>query len=120
MGGELLDHNYSNCMDLNKKSLVKSAEVFGIGFMSDGATIGRTPFSNIIALTGDVPPVPVAIVDATEHMATGGVKDATYVAGYMEEHILRYDPNKLYTDVFFFDGAGNVQKGGRVLEAMFP
>ena len=104
----------------NKSSLGKSAKVFGIGFMSDGATIGRTPFSNMFALTGDVPPCPVAIIDATEHMATGGVKDAAYIAKYMEEHMLKYDPDKTVTDILFFDGASSVQKGGSVLEAIFP
>lgn len=120
VGGELLDHNYNNCMVENKSSLGKSAKVFGIGFMSDGATIGRTPFSNMFALTGDVPPCPVAIIDATEHMATGGVKDAAYIAKYMEEHMVKYDPDKTVTDILFFDGASSVQKGGSVLEAIFP
>eukprot|EP00956_Cyclotella_meneghiniana_P035151 scaffold112064_cov23-Cyclotella_meneghiniana.AAC.4 len=55
-------------------------------------------------------------------MATGGIKDVAYVAGCVEEHILKLDPQKLYTDTFFFDGAGNgnVQKGGDILMAFFP
>ena len=110
VGGELLDHNYNNCMAENKSSLDKSANVFGIGFMSDGATIGRTPFSNMFALTGDVPPCPVAIIDATEHMASGGTKDAAYIAQYMEEHMLKYDPDKTLTDLLLFDGASSVRK----------
>ena len=30
---------------------------------------------------------------------------------------MKYDPTKLYTDIFFFDGASNVAKAGKVLEA---
>ena len=120
VGGELLDHNYNNCMVENKSTLGKSAKVFGIGFMSDGATVGRIPFSNMFGLTGDVPPCPVAIIDATEHMAAGGKKDAAYIAQYMEEHMLKYDPDKTLTDLLLFDGASSVQKGGDVLEAIFP
>ena len=112
IGGELLDHNYSNCMAENKTVLTKSAKVYGLSFMSDGATISRNPFSNVLAMSGDVPPTPIAVIDATEHMANGGKKDASYVAGYMEEHILKLDPQKLHTILFLFDGAGNVQKGG--------
>ena len=32
---------------------------------------------------------------------------------------MKYDPDKLYTDMFF-DGASNVAKAERVLEAKFP
>jgi len=53
-------------------------------------------------------------------MASGGTKDAAYIAKYMEEHMLKYDPNKTLTDLLLFDGASSVQKGGDVLEAIFP
>ena len=33
---------------------------------------------------------------------------------------MKYDPTKLYTDIFFFGGASNVAKAGKVLEAKFP
>ena len=120
VGGELLDHNYSNTMAENKNTLTKHAKLYGLSFMSDGATVGRNPFSNVLSMSGDVPPTPVAVIDATEHMANGGKKDASYVARYMEEHILKLDPQKLFTILFLFDGAGNVQKGGDILEAIFP
>ena len=120
VGGELLDHNYSNTMAENKNTLTKHAKLYGLSFMSDGATISRNPFSNVLSMSGDVPPTPVAVIDATEHMANGGKKDASYVARYMEEHILKLDPQKLFTILFLFDGAGNVQKGGEILEAIFP
>jgi hypothetical protein len=34
--------------------------------------------------------------------------------------VLEYDPQLLCTDVFYFDGASNVQKAGEILMAKFP
>ena len=50
----------------------------------------------------------------------GGKKDAAFIAHYMMEFVKLYDPNKTLTDVFFFDGASNVQKGGEILEMEYP
>ena len=33
---------------------------------------------------------------------------------------MKYDPTKLYTDIFFFHGTRNVAKAGKGLEAKFP
>ena len=62
----------------------------------------------------------VSIQDCTKHMAEGGKKDASYIAELFEAKVLEYDPDQLCTDVFFFDGASNVQTGGLVLMAKFP
>ena len=53
-------------------------------------------------------------------MASGGKKDAPYIAQLYEEYVMKYDPDKMYTDIFFFYGASNVKKGGRILEAKYP
>jgi hypothetical protein len=53
-------------------------------------------------------------------MAEGGKKDASYIADLFEEKVMEYDPTKICTDVFYFDGASNVQKAGEVLMARFP
>ena len=39
----------------------------------------------------------------------------TYIAGLYEEKVEEYDPLKIHTDLFLFDGAGNMQNGGEVL-----
>ena len=62
----------------------------------------------------------VGIVVCTTHMAEGGKKDAPYISGIFEEKVMEYDPNMSLTDIFFFDGASNVQKAGQVLKAKFP
>lgn len=120
IGGELLDLNYKLTIDHIKTELLKEAPTFGIAWMSDGATIKRMPLCNVLAMTGGISPMTCAIVDATDQMKDGGKKDAVYVAHYMEQVINDFDPLKMHTDIFFFDGASNVQKGGQILEAAFP
>jgi hypothetical protein len=59
-------------------------------------------------------------IGGTKHMAEGGKKDVSYIADLFEEKVMEYDPMKTCADVFFFDGASNVQKAGEVLMARFP
>jgi hypothetical protein len=53
-------------------------------------------------------------------MASGGKKDATYIADIFADKVEEYDPNHQLTDVFYFDGAASVQKAGQVLMAKYP
>jgi hypothetical protein len=120
IGGELLDLNYANIYQQNKEELLKFAQVFGLAFLGDGATIHRMPLMNILAMSGATPPMMISIQDCTKHMAEGGKKDASYIANMFEEKVMEYDSLKICTDVFYFDGASNVQKAGEVLMARFP
>ena len=120
IGGELLNLNYISCTDQNLVIIEKDAMIFGITWMSDGATISRMPLVNTLVVCGDVPPTVVDIHDCTDHMAEGGKKDALYLAGVMQEEIEKFDKEKKYTDVFYFDGASNVQKAGLRLTALYP
>ena len=47
-------------------------------------------------------------------------KDAHYIALLFETHLLVLDPQKTLVDLFFFDGASNVQKAGRLLSVKYP
>ncbi len=78
------------------------------------------PLVNIFAMSDAIPPMTISIQDYTKHMAEGGKKDASYIADMFEEKVLEYDSLKICTDVFYFDGASNVQKAGEVLMAKFP
>ena len=53
-------------------------------------------------------------------MEEGGKKDAQYIAKLFEGKVLEYNPPLLCIDVFYFDGASNVQKAGEILMAKFP
>ena len=48
-------------------------------------------------------------------MTKGGKKDATYTTDLMEDIV-----DKTRTIIFWFDGASNVQKAGKILEQKFP
>ena len=67
------------------------------------------PLINVICMTDVCPPTVIAVNDCSDHMSAGG-KDATYIAQMFEETIIEFDKEKLCTDIFFFDGASNVQE----------
>jgi hypothetical protein len=85
--------------------------------MGDGATIHKMPLMYILALNGTTAPMTILIHDCTKHMEEGGKKDAQYIAELFEGKVLEYNPQLLCTDVFYFDGASNVQKAGEILMA---
>ena len=91
-----------------------------MAFLGDGATIKRMPLMNVLAMTATVSPMTIAIQDCSSHMVDGGKKDAVYVASLFEEKVDEFDPQNQLTDVFFFDGASNVQKAGELLMAKYP
>jgi hypothetical protein len=70
----LLDLNFQSKYFDNKTNLLKSAGVFGLGFLGNGATVKRMPLMNIIALGGDTLPITISIHDCTKHMQEGGRK----------------------------------------------
>jgi hypothetical protein len=80
----------------------------------------QMPLMNVLAMSGMSFPVTVGIMDCTTHMAEGGKKDAAYISGIFDEKVMEYDQKMSFTDLFFFDGASNVQKAGQVLMAKFP
>ena len=53
----------------------------------DGATIKTVPFLNVMASGPYNQRAVMDIIDCTEHMAEGGMKDATYVAACMKPTI---------------------------------
>jgi hypothetical protein len=50
----------------------------------------------------------------------GREEDALYIADLFDQKVMEYNPLKTCTDVFYFDGASNVQKAGEVSMARFP
>ena len=111
--GPLLELNFKTCLAQNEIALLKDASAFGLTFLGDGATIKRMPLINTLAMCGDSSPMVMSIVDCTDHMAAGGLKDCVHIANLFSTRAIECDPDCTLTDVFFFDGAGNMQKGGR-------
>jgi len=71
-------------------------------------------------MSGAFPTMMISIQDCTKHMAEGGKKDASYIDNLFGKKVMEYNPLKTCTNVFYFDGASNVQKAGEVLMARFP
>ena len=120
VAGRLLNLNYECCCNENKAALLAEAATFGLQFVGDGATIKRMPFINVLGICGYAPPKVLSIHDCSEHLAGGGKKDAPFIAQLFESEVEQLDPSKTLTNVFFFDGASNVQKAGEILEAINP
>ena len=120
IGGELLDINFSNIHGINKAKLLVEAPLCGITFLGDGATIKQMPLFNVLAMSGSTPPLTIGIVNCTKHMAAGGKKDASYIVDIFEDKVDEYGPKHSLFDLFYFDGASNVQKAGEVLMAKYP
>jgi hypothetical protein len=121
VAGELLDLNYQVYKQKNLDLLQKEANIFGISFFGDGATVKKSPLINILASSVHLPVGCLRIVDCTGHLETDGRKDATFISDLFIPHISEME-NKIpkCTDLVIFDGASNVQKAGQLLEARFP
>jgi Protein of unknown function (DUF 659) len=102
-----------------KENVAKDAELYGMCLLGDGATVKGMPLMNVLVTTPNSCNV-LDIIDCTEHMEVGGKKDARYIAEMFEEHIEALDPKGIHLNAILFDGASNVQKAGRVIEARYP
>ena len=107
-------------MERNIEELNKEADVFGLAFLGDGARVKQMPLLNVLASGKNLPATVLEIVGCSGHLSNGGKKDSIFVAKVFLPHLLKLDPCKTRTDLVFFDGATNVQKGGRILEAKYP
>ena len=66
-------------------------------------------------------PVVSAIKDCTGHISQAGKKDALFIAHVFTKLLLEFDAEKKKrVDIFYFDGASNVQKAGKCLGVKFP
>ena len=121
IAGKLLDINYDIYQNKTTEKLLKDAEIYGLTFFGDGATIRKSPLINILASSVHEPAGCLSIVDCTGHMESDGRKDASYIASLFVPHIKVMEQKvPKCTDLVIFDGASNVQKAGSLIEAQFP
>ncbi len=74
----------------------------------------------MLVMCGDKLPAVISICDCKDHMVDGGKKDTEYIMKIFKTKVDEFDPTKVYTDSFFFDGAAYVQNAGLILCACFP
>lgn len=121
VSGELLDLNYQLYKQRMMELLEKDADIFGLTYFGDGATVKKAPLINILASSVHLPVACLRIVDCTGHLQASGRKDASYIADLFMPHISAMEERApKSTDLVIFDGASNVQKAGRLLEAKYP
>lgn len=121
VAGELLDLNYQLYKEQIMENVLKEADVYGISFFGDGATIKKSPMMNILVSSVHQPVGCLRIVDCTGHLQNNGKKDAAYITELFLPHISEIERKiPKCTDLVIFDGASNVQKAGSMLEAKFP
>ena len=80
MGGTLLAKLYDVNWDKETHSLLKDAQIFGISLFGDGATVKTVPMINALGAGVHNSFAMLDVFDCTKHCATGGKKDATYIA----------------------------------------
>ena len=120
IAGELLDTTYDAYMSEVKSQIDRDAGLLGLAIYGDGATIGKRPMINIMTASAHNPQALCDVVDCSDHMADGGIKDARYLSSKYINTMMKFDPNGDRYDMVVFDGASNVQKGGDVICAKFP
>ena len=76
----LLDGLYQSAYNKQIESLLKQAKEFGVSVFGDGATIKTTPLINALGAGVHNSFAMLEVFDCTDHCATGGKKDASYIA----------------------------------------
>ena len=96
------------------------ADIFGLLFLGDGATISRCSLLNIMDSGKNIPVDVLEIVDCQGHLADGKEKYGTFICNQFLKHIKEIDPINFFSDIVTFDGDSNVQLAGRILKVYYP
>ena len=62
----------------------------------------------------------LGLIYCSKILAQGGKKDATFRSEAFKPYVKKYDYKNSHTYLVFFDGALNVQKAGKILDASYP
>jgi hypothetical protein len=120
IAGRSLDLNYEVHQKRIKDTLNKDADLCGLTFYGDGATVKKMPLINILAAGVHNPAAVLQIVNCSSHLETGGKKDGTYIANLFRPHLKTFEDFTANTaDLVIFDGAANEQLAGDILEASY-
>ena len=96
-------------MKRNLDTIKKGADIFGLLFLGDGATISEPPFLNIMA-SGENTPVSVLEIGYCQgHLGDGGKKIGSLICHKCLDHTKEVDTANKLTYRVMFDGSPNVQ-----------
>ena len=113
--GPLLDNFLENHIKNQREKLLNGADIYGIHFQGDGATIKDTPALNILDGVGYLPVSVQNILDCTGHITGGHKKDAKFVAGSFSDPMNDSDTEKKLVDLHVFDGGSVCRKAQKYL-----
>ncbi len=126
--GKYLDALHEINWKEQMKTIISGGNTFGITVYSDGATIKGNPLINVLAAGVNNPFALLDIADCTDHLAKGGMNNASYIAKIIEPMVANLE-GKLngnrhkctgIVDLVLFDGASNVQNAGELLQVKYP
>jgi hypothetical protein len=129
MSGPLLDTLYKANRTEMMRTLLVDAKPFDVTIQSDGATITNVPLLNVLASSPNNPFALLEIVDCTDQMVKGGMKDVEYLCSVIRPLIQQLEdrgnvrkkgPKPSIVDLVMFDGASIVQLCGRLLTKYHP
>ena len=115
-----LDLAYATQLEQDLKQLMIDADIFGIAFFGDGATIHKCPLINLFASGLHCPAVLINIIDCTARLVAGEKKDGSFISSLFLPVIESLDVLKAKAHVVFFDGGSNFQLAGQIIRARFP
>ena len=81
-------------MNKNLAMIKKEAEMFGLLFLGDGATISRCPLLNILASAKNIPVTILEIVDFQVYLADGNKKYGTFICNRLLNSMTEIYPGK--------------------------
>ena len=94
----------------------KEADIFRFLFLRYGTAISRFPLLTILDFAKNIPFAVLEIVDCQGHLDDGNKKYGIFIFNRFLNHTREIDPGKKLTDIVMFDGASNVQLGGKTFE----
>ncbi len=113
LSGVLLDINFQAICESNKRVTTENANLFGLSWIGDGATIERMPLLNMLAMCRSKTPGVIAILKL--YWSHGGwwKKDAEFVISFFQSKVDEFDPGKTLTNTSFLMGQQMFRKWGK-------
>ena len=118
--GPLLDTYFENNIKNQCDKLLEGADIYGLSFQGDGATINDTSHLNILDGWGYISVSAQNIVDCTGHITGGHKKDAKFIAEIFFDPMNNLDPEKKLVYLHRFYGFSVCRKSQKILNFVYP
>ena len=98
------DNCFDNHIKNQREKFLTGADIYGLHFQGDGATIKDTPLLNILAGGVYLPMSVQNIVECTGHITGVHNNDANFFRESFFDPVNDLDPEKKLVDLHMFDG----------------